>query len=136
MRVKPAELDEAIAKSKAVKKAEAKKPKRKGNPNEGTNTFPFTCEVILDLKTKGLITGIEFPAGPCEGLSFQNLPWGFSFTDANSGTFGSVSFASAAGNCQTVANQLQDNKRGFFTLPAGQCLSGTLRSHPTVTIVP
>ena len=90
----------------------------------------------MDLKTKGAITGIEFPDGDCEGLHFIDMPWLTSFTGAHSGTFGPIGFGSGDGSCQTDGNQFQDNKRGVWTLPAGQCLSGTLKSQPPVTIVP
>ncbi len=106
------------------------------NPNEGTNPHPFTCKIIIDIKTQGEIRAIKLPAGVCEDLNFQNLPWGISVNSATSGTIGIVSFDSSNGNCSQAFNQFQDNASGVWTFTAGQCFSGTLKSDPPVTIVP
>ncbi len=107
------------------------------NPNEGSNTKPFTCKITLDLKTeKGKIESVKINTGVCEGVSFQNLPWTVFNLNANSGKFGIVSYISGDGNCEQSGVQFQDNASGIWTLPAGQCLSGTLTSTPPVTIVP
>jgi len=111
----------------------------------GTLTFthsegsgqPFTCKVVLDLKTKSNeIKAVKFPDGDCEGVSFVGLPWNVGISNANSGQFGQVIFESNEGNCIETVNQFQDNASGVWTLPAGGCLSGTLKSTPPVTIVP
>jgi hypothetical protein len=103
-------------------------------PNEGGH--PFTCRIVLDIKTQGEIRAIKLPSGDCAALHFQDLPWGISVNSATSGTIGTVSFDSSSGNCIQDFNQFQDNASGVWTFPAGQCFSGTLKSDPPVTIVP
>jgi hypothetical protein len=107
------------------------------SPNEGGNPQPFTCKVVLDLKTKGAgkITSIKFPTGNCEGINFQHLPWGIGLTGTNGGEFSFGSFGSANGNCVADVNNFIVNSSGVWTL-TGPCLSGTLKSTPPVTIVP
>ncbi len=41
-----------------------------------------------------------------------------------------------AGICSQNGNVFQDDGSGIWTLPPGECLSGTLTSHPPTTIVP
>ncbi len=105
-------------------------------PNEGSNTRPFTCKVVMDIKTHGQVISIKLPSGDCAGVHFQDLPWGIAVNSATSGTIGIVGFVSSNGNCSQDFNQFQDNASGVWTFPAGQCFSGTLKSDPPVTIVP
>jgi len=104
-------------------------------PNEGGT--PFKCKITMILKTKGFIKSVivDGPGG-CGLLEFQGLPWHFNFANANSGNFGSTGFTDASGNCHQNSEQFQDNSSGVWTLTTGQCMSGTLTSHPPVTIAP
>jgi hypothetical protein len=104
-------------------------------PNEGSNPKPFKCLVVMDLKTKrSLITAVKFPKSNC--ALFSDLPWNARILNQNSGGFTGGSFESSDGNCVTGSTEFTDNGSGIFTLPAGQCLSGTMTSKPPVTIVP
>jgi hypothetical protein len=104
------------------------------SPNGGT---PFNCTVTLGLKTKGIIkfAKVDTPSG-CNGLNFGFLPWFIGILNASSGQFGRFGFSSSNGDCNQGAIQFQDNSSGIWTLPAGQCMSGTLTSTPAVTIAP
>ena len=103
-------------------------------PNEGGS--PFTCTVTMDLKTKRSKIGtVKFPQGSCN-VAFFDLPWSVGILNANSGIIEVSGFSSSNGNCVQNWNTFQDNGSGIWTLPAGQCLSGTLRSNPPTTIVP
>jgi len=107
-------------------------------PNEGGQ--PFTCQVTMYLKTKSgeaipEIRTVRLSGADCAAVAFLGLPWGVSIADAKSGQIGFRGFDSSAGDCAGEALFYQDDRRGVWTLPAGGCLSGTLRSHPPVTIV-
>jgi hypothetical protein len=105
-------------------------------PNEGANPQPFTCLITFDLKTKiPSIKAVKFIKGDCVGVTFQDMPFLVDITGANSGVFGGGGFTSSFGNCVGEETQFQDNKSGIWTLPAGQCISGTLTSNPPTTIV-
>ena len=102
-------------------------------PNEGGK--PFKCLVVMDLKTKrSLITAVKFPKN-CDTV-FTGLPWNVDILTENSGGFAGGSFASGHGDCVTGSTEFQVNGSGIWTLPSGQCLSGTMRSEPPVTIAP
>jgi hypothetical protein len=106
-------------------------------PNEGSKTHPFTCSVTMDFKPKPhVITAVRFPREDCEGVEFEAFPWDVYILQANAGSIGGGTFLSGAGICVTDGTQFQDNGAGVWTLPAGQCLSGTLTSNPPTTIVP
>jgi hypothetical protein len=103
-------------------------------PNEGGS--PFTCTVTMDLKTKRRkIYAVKFPTGSCN-VRFSDLPWTVAILNANSGEIEINGFVSSNGNCVQTATTFQDNVSGIWTLPTGQCFSGTFRSSPPTTIVP
>jgi hypothetical protein len=105
-------------------------------PNEG-NGQPFSCGITTDLKTKrNLITAVKFTSGNCQGLDFTGLPWGAVPLTANSGEIFGGRFSSGNGACVEDFNTFEVNGSGIWTLAAGQCMSGTLTSHPATTIVP
>ena len=103
-------------------------------PNEGGS--PFTCTVTMDLKTKrNKIIAIKFPKANCD-VRISGYPWGVAILNANSGKIFINGFLSSNGNCSQNWTTFQVNDSGIWTLPAGQCLSGTLKSNPPTTIVP
>lgn len=107
------------------------------HPDGGT---PFSCSLTFRFKTsKKIITAIQFHpgAGTCHGLKYNpTIP--VSITDANSGII-QAAFNSDSGACNfTYNNVFTADQSGVWTLASssGQCLTGTLTSHPPVTIVP
>ena len=103
-------------------------------PNEGGT--PFSCSVTLDLKTKKQdIIAVKFPKGNCD-VRFSDLPWGVEILTANSGQIFIGGFVSGNGICNQSVTTFQVDGSGIWTLPAGQCLSGTFKSTPPTTIVP
>jgi hypothetical protein len=103
-------------------------------PNEGGT--PFTCSVTLYLKTKKQdIIAVKFPKHGCD-VHFSDLPWGVEILTANSGQIFIRGFSSGNGDCAQSVTTFQDNGSGIWTLPTGQCFSGTLKSVPPTTIVP
>jgi hypothetical protein len=106
-------------------------------PNNGSGTQPFTCKITLYLQTKGVIKGVAIDGpGNCNFVLFEELPWRIVITDSNAGVFGEVKYSSNLGNCSQFTEDFQVNSSGVWTLAPGQCMSGTLTSHPAVTIVP
>ncbi len=69
------------------------------------------------------------------GVVFNDLPWDVDILNANSGEFFSDGY-SGNGTCVQSQNTFQVDGSGVWTLPAGQCLSGTFKSDPPTTIVP
>ena len=106
------------------------------HPTGGT---PFNCKIQMVLKTKGEITSVEGrPQGPrCNGIGFTGLPWRIGILNADTGQFGPFGFSRAGyGSCGQGAIEFQDNGSGLWTFPASQCMTGSLQSHPAVTIAP
>jgi hypothetical protein len=77
---------------------------------------------------------VKFPRGNCF-VAFNDLPWSVGIVNANSGIIESDGY-SGNGDCVQRLNTFQVNGSGIWTLPPGQCLSGTLKSDPPTTIVP
>jgi hypothetical protein len=111
----------------------------------GTVTFtpnnpphsPFHCPIIMDVKTRNdEVVRIKLPKTDCKNLRFVSGPWGIQFTGPNSGYFYFGIFISDVGLCNEGANTFQLNSPGIWTMPPGQCLSGTLKSDTPLTIVP
>ena len=107
------------------------------NPTGGA---PFNCKIEMILKTKGAtITAVRgTPKGPqCNGLFFPQLPMRAQILNATNGQIQPFSWNRAGfGSCEQTAVQFTDNSSGLWTFPAGQCMSGSLQSHPAVTIAP
>ena len=102
-------------------------------PNEGGT--PFTCTVTMDLKTKwSQIIAVKFPRENC-GVALDDFPWGVDILSANSGKILSNGY-SGKGACNQTSTTFQINGSGIWTLPPGQCFSGTFKSTPPTTIVP
>ncbi len=102
-------------------------------PNEGGS--PFTCTVTMDLKIKRQdITAVRFPKGNCH-VTLNDFPWGVQILNANSGKIYNDGYF-GNGTCDQIFNTFQVNDSGIWTLPPGQCFSGTFKSDPPTTIVP
>jgi hypothetical protein len=102
-------------------------------PNEGGQ--PFTCSVTMELKTKRHeIAAVKFPKENC-GVALDDFPWDVAILNANSVEIIANGY-SGKGTCDQRLTTFQVNGSGIWTLPAGQCFSGTLKSDPPTTIVP
>jgi hypothetical protein len=108
------------------------------NPQGGGT--PFKCKIEMILKTKGSITAVKgTPKGPqCNGLGFPDLPMGAQILNATNGQIQPFGWNWAGnGSCEQGAVQFTvNNSTGLWTFAAGQCMSGSLQSHPAVTIAP
>ena len=102
-------------------------------PNEGGS--PFTCNVTMELKTKHQhISAIKFPKGNCH-VTLNDFPWGVAILKANSGEILNDGYF-GNGTCNEMFSTFQVDGSGTWTLPPGQCFSGTFKSNPPTTIVP
>jgi len=102
---------------------------------------PFKCKIEMILKTKGgTITAVRgTPMGPqCNGLGFPDLPMRAQIGNATNGQIQPFGWSRPGfGSCEQTAVQFTvNNSTGLWTFPAGQCMSGSLQSHPAVTIAP
>ena len=107
------------------------------------NGFPtFKCKITMFLSTRQVITGVITsvkldPGYQCNGLSFVSPPWGITLFNTTSGQFGPFGINRPGyGECHQNALQFQVNGSGVWSFPPGQCMTGSLDSHPPVTIVP
>ncbi len=106
------------------------------HPNNGTTPTP--CKVTLFLKTKkSQIESVKVDTpGACQAIGLGGLPWGVGILNATSGDIEGVSFTGVGGECNQPLVAFQVNSSGVWTLPVegGSCITGTLVSHPAVTI--
>jgi hypothetical protein len=107
----------------------------------GGNHQPFTCAATIYLKTRktnvsndGHIMDISVPRDDCDGISLSFLPWPIAILSKHSGQYYEANFTAGNGDCHVDIGDFTIDKDGNWTLTAGGCLSGSLKSHPTTVI--
>ncbi len=102
---------------------------------------PFKCKITMLLTTRQVVTGVIKsvkldPGYQCNGLVVGDPPWGITLFNTTSGQLGPFNFDRPGhGQCHQDDLQFQVNGSGVWSFPPGQCMSGSLDSHPPVTIV-
>jgi hypothetical protein len=113
-------------------------------PTSGT---PFKCKVFARVFTgKGTpfrdlprIISISTTShlGPCNSVEFEGVPAGVVASGAHKGSFGGGGWLlPARASCTITQTTFYDKSSGVWTIPVGNCVSGSLTSKPPVTIVP
>lgn len=100
-----------------------------------------TLKGSTNAKGIGKVTGGSFTGAlGCSSVGLTGLPWPMKATSATTGTVSKVTFTSPIGNCGpgTLPVHLSGGVISFnFLLNPGACqITGSLTTHPTISIVP